>query len=104
MVVPTASGARRSDDPGLAIFADPSPLVVDGWSPSPRDDDTAGRIPVDHRRGDAGIWRIHPCERALARWVRQAAGAYLESKQHGGILALSALPEVRFDLDWLFAG
>jgi Uma2 family endonuclease len=104
MVVPTAYGANLIDDPGLAIFSDPLPLVVEVWSPSTGDYDTAAKIPVYRQRGDAEIWRIHPIERTLTRWVRDGDGAYVAATQHGGVVALSALSSVSVDLDRLFAG
>jgi Uma2 family endonuclease len=103
MVVPTAYGAHLVDDPGLAVFSNPLPLVVEVWSPSTGDYDTAAKIPVYRQRGDAEIWRIHPFERTLTRWVREAGGAYGEATQHGGVVALAALPDVSVDLDRLFA-
>jgi Uma2 family endonuclease len=104
MVVPTAYGAQLIDDPRLAIFSDPLPLVVEVWSPSTGDYNTAAKIPVYRQRGDAEIWRINPFERTLTRWLRDASGAYAEATHHGGVVALSALPDVSIDLDRLFAG
>jgi Uma2 family endonuclease len=103
MVVPIAYGVHLVDDPRLAIFSDPLPLVVEVWSPSTGEYDTNTKIPVYQQRGDAEIWRIHPFERMLTRWVRQPDGAYAESTQHGGVVALAVLPDVTIDLDRLFA-
>ena len=103
MVVPTAYGARLVDDPRLAIFSDPLLLVVEVWSPSTGDYDIDTKIPVYQQRGDAEIWRIHPFERMLTRWVLQPDGTYAESTHHGGVIALKALPDVTIDLDRLFA-
>ncbi len=103
MVVPTAFGETIRDLPVLAIFSDPLPLVVEVWSPSTGEYDVDTKIPVYQQRGDVEIWRIHPYERTLTRWVRQPDGAYAESTHHGGVVALAALPGVTIDLDRLFA-
>lgn len=103
MVVPAAYGMRLVDDPGLAIFSDPLPLVVEVWSPSTGSYDIDPKIPVYKARGDAEIWRVHPFERTLTRWVRQADGSYHETIHRGGIVTLAALPGVRIDLGKLFA-
>ena len=104
MVVPVAYGEEIADLPVLAIFAKPLPLVVEAWSPSTGDYDVDTKIPVYQQRGDAEIWRIHPYERTLTRWVRLSDGAYVETTLHGGVVALVALPGVTIDLDRLFAG
>jgi Uma2 family endonuclease len=103
MVVPTAYGEGIAELPVLAIFSKPLPLVVEVWSPSTGEYDVETKIPVYRQRGDAEIWRIHPYERTLTRWVRQPDGAYVESTHHGGIVALAALPDVTIDLDRFFA-
>jgi Uma2 family endonuclease len=73
------------------------------WSPSTGDYDVDTKIPVYQRRGDLEIWRIHPYERTVTRWVRQADGSYEETNHDGGIIPLSALSAVTIDLDALFA-
>jgi Uma2 family endonuclease len=104
MVVPASYGDDISDLPGLAIFSDPLPLVVEIWSPSTGDYDVDTKIPVYRQRGDLEIWRIHPYERTLTRWIRQADGSYRETVHRGGVVTLAALPGVTIDLDALFAG
>ena len=103
MVVPTAYGQDIADLPILAVFSDPLPLVVEVWSPSTGDYDVDAKIPVYQQRGDLEIWRIHPYERTLTRWVRRPDGSYAESVHRGGTIALAALPGVTVDLDRLFA-
>ena len=103
MVVPTAYSAAIRDRPVLAIYSDPLPLVVEVWSPSTGDYDVEAKIPVYMQRGDLEIWRIHPYERTVTRWVRQPDGSYRETVHRGGTIALSALPGVTIDLDRLFA-
>jgi Uma2 family endonuclease len=103
IVVPAAYGKDIAELPVLAIFSKPLPLVVEVWSPSTGDYDVETKVPVYRQRGDAEIWRIHPYERTLTRWVRQPDGAYAESTHHGGVVTLAALPDVTIDLDRLFA-
>ncbi len=103
MVVPTSYGDAISELPGLAIFSDPLPLVVEVWSPSTGDYDVDTKVPVYKQRGDLEIWRIHSYERTLTRWVRQADGSYDETIHDGGTIRLWALPAATIDLDTLFA-
>ena len=101
MVVPTAYGDEIRDDPSLAIFSEPLPLVVEVWSPSTGDYDVEAKLPVYQQRGDLEIWRIHPYERTLIRWIRQPDGLYQEELLRSGVVSLAALPGVVIDLDEL---
>jgi Uma2 family endonuclease len=103
MVVPVTYGEGIAELPVLAIFSEPLPLVVEGWSPSTGEYDVDTKIPVYRQRGDAEIWRIHPYERTLTRWVRRPQGTYAASTYQGGVVTLAALPGVTIDLDRLFA-
>ena len=102
MVVPTRYSAEIRDRPVLAIFSDPLPLVVEVWSPSTGDYDVDAKVPVYQQRGDLEIWRIHPYERTVTAWIRQAAGSYLETTYREGIIRPVALAGVTIDLDELF--
>ncbi|MBA3450371.1 MAG: Uma2 family endonuclease [Chloroflexia bacterium] len=103
MVVPTSYGDEFRDQPDiLAIFAAPLPLVVEGWSPLMHGYDVDAKLPVYKERGDLEIWRIHPYERTLTRWVRQSDGSYRETLHRGGTVSAAALPNVTIDLDSLF--
>jgi Uma2 family endonuclease len=101
-IVPTAYGEAIFDDPGMAVFPGPLPLVVEVWSPSTGDYDVDTKIPVYMQRGDLEIWRLHPFEQTLTRWVRRPDGTYEETVHHGGVLSLVALPTVTVDLDRLW--
>jgi Uma2 family endonuclease len=102
MVIPAAHSEEIRDRPVLAIFSDPLPLVVDVWSPSTGDYDVDAKVPVYQQRGDLEIWRIHPYERTVTTWVRQADESYLETTYREGIIHPAALPGVTIDLDEFF--
>jgi Uma2 family endonuclease len=99
MVVPTSYGEPFRGRPGkLAIFDDPLPLVVEGWSASTGDYDVDAKLPVYQQRGDLEIWRIHPYERTLTAWHRQPDGGYAETLHREGLVRPMALPGVEIDL------
>ena len=102
MVVPAAYSEDIRDQPVLAIFSDPLPLVVEVWSPSTGDYDVDAKLPVYQQRGDLEIWRIHPYERTLTVWQRQPEGSYVETIHDGGIVTPVALSGVEINLDELF--
>lgn len=86
----------------LEVYTRPLPLVIEVWSPSTGGYDLDTKIAEYQRRGDLEIWRLHPFERTLISWQRQADGTYVERTYHGGIVRPVALPEVSIDLDALF--
>lgn len=103
-VIPTSAGLDQAGHPGWAErYPDPLPLVVEIWSRSTGGYDTRVKIAAYQARGDAEIWRIHPYERTLTRWLRQEDGSYAEFVHTGGTITLAALPGVAIDLDALFA-
>ena len=104
MVAPAAFSAAIRDRRVLAIYSEPLPLVVEVWSPSTGHYDVETKIPIYRQRGDLEVWRIHPYERTLTRWVRQLDGSYIETIHHSGIVSLTAFIGVAIDLDRLFAG
>mgnify|MGYP002336076366 CR=1 FL=1 len=106
MVLPDSYGAPFVDHVRLAMFSGPMLLVVEVWPQSTGDYDLNTKLPVYQERGDREIWRIHPFERTLTRWVRDMNGTYQVSIHHGGSVRLAAIPdvEVAVELDWLFAG
>jgi Uma2 family endonuclease len=86
----------------MEAYPEPLPLVVEIWSPSTGGYDIASKLPEYKQRGDREIWRIHPYERTLTAWRRQADGSYAETIFTGGIIEPVALPGVRIDLNSLF--
>lgn len=105
MVVPTAVVRRAlAEHPEtLETYAEPLPFVAEVWSPSTGGYDVRVKIAAYRARGDQEIWRVHPYERTLIRWVRPEGGAYAELVHTGGTVELAALPGVAIDLDALFA-
>ncbi len=87
----------------LEAYEEPLPLVVEVWSPSTGGYDINAKLPEYQRRGDAEIWRIHPLERSVTAWRRQADGSYQQTLHSGGSITLHGLPGVVVDLDLLFA-
>jgi Uma2 family endonuclease len=103
MVFPTSLAERIRDRPDiLEVYDAPLPFVAEIWSPSTGDYDVDEKVPEYQRRGDREIWRMHPFERTLTIWRRQADGSYAETIVRGGKIQLSALPSVVVDLDALF--
>ena len=104
IVIPVAlMQRRRAEAPTAAeAYSDPLPLVVEVWSPSTGEYDVDSKLPEYQRRGDLEIWRIHPYEKTLTAWQRQAGDSYRETLTHGGIVRPAALPGVNIDMDALF--
>ena len=103
-VIPSAFVRRLAQDPrALNAYADPMPLVVEVWSPSTGKRDIDLKLPDYQQRGDAEIWFIHPFERTLTAWHRQADGSYDETVYRDGIVHPASLPDVAIILDELFA-
>lgn len=104
IVFPAAYGAMLAGRPGkLAIISDSLPLVVEIWPASTGGYDGNAKIPEYQRRGDLEIWHIHPCERTVTAWRRQADGTYDETVYRGGHIEPVALPGVAIDLAKLFS-
>ncbi|MGD9890014.1 MAG: Uma2 family endonuclease [Dehalococcoidia bacterium] len=104
MVVPRAYVERkkREEPDRLEVYREPLPLVVEVWSPSTGKEDLSEKLPGYQERGDAEIWLIHPRERTLRAFVRQADGSYTETIYRGGAVHPAVLPNISIDLDELF--
>jgi Uma2 family endonuclease len=102
VVIPAAYKVPFEDDPqALNAFADPLPLVVEVWSRTTGAYDFTTKLQAYRTRGDAEIWFIHPYERTLTIWRRQADGGYVEETYRGGPVPVASLPGVNIDLDAL---
>jgi Uma2 family endonuclease len=94
---------RREETYSLEVYNQPMPFVAEVWSPSTGDYDVEEKLPEYQRRGDAEIWRVHPYEKTVTRWVRQPDGGYTQSVVRSGSVQLSALPSVTIEIEALFA-
>jgi Uma2 family endonuclease len=103
IVVPAELARAQRGQMRLGFYAEPLPLVVEIWSPSTGNYDIRVKLAEYKRRGDLEIWFIHPYERTLTAWVRQADGSYQETVYSSGKVRPTALPGVEIDLDELFA-
>lgn len=80
----------------------PAMLVAENWSPSTGAYDVNVKLPGYMARGDAEIWRVHPLERIVTRWVRMPDGRYQETTIADGRIELAALPGVGVDVASVF--
>jgi Uma2 family endonuclease len=101
-VIPANLARAQRGTRELEFYDAPLPLIVEVWSRSTGDFDVDAKLPEYQRRGDLEIWRIHPYERTLITWRRQADGTYTELLYTGGTVQPTALPGVNIDLDALF--
>lgn len=102
-VIPVDLALAQRDQPGhLETYEAPLPLVVEIWSRSTGDYDITTWLAAYQVRGDAEIWRLHPYERSLVRWIRGSAGTYREDVLTGGTVELVGLPGVTIDLEAIF--
>jgi Uma2 family endonuclease len=102
-VVPARIVHELLTRPGtFAVFEDPLALVAEVWSPSTGEYDVTDKLRDYRRRGDLEIWLIHPYERTLTTWRRQADGSYVETLHTEGSIEPLVLPGVRIELASLF--
>ncbi len=86
----------------LESYTQPLPFVAEVWSPSTGDYDVDTKFPEYKKRGDLEIWRIHPYDRQIIAWRRQADGSYSETAYTSGEVPVASLPGVTIKLDPLF--
>jgi Uma2 family endonuclease len=104
VVIPTPlERASRGKPRSLEAYTDPLPFVAEVWSPSTGRYDIDKKLPEYMARGDLEIWRVHPFERRVNAWRRQADGNYVELVFLGGSVEIPSLPGVAVDLDALFS-
>jgi Uma2 family endonuclease len=103
MVVPTSAFLRQLENHGgLELYDMPLPFIVEIWSPSTGEYDVEKKLPRYQERGDREIWRIHPYERSMTRWIRQSVGEYMRQEHRHGPVLLSSLPNLEIDFEALF--
>jgi len=86
----------------LESYSAPLPFVAEVWSRSTGVYDVDTKFPGYRSRGDAEIWRIHPYDRTVVAWRRQADGSYTEHVLREGEAVITSLPRVSINLDELF--
>lgn len=102
-VIPSDRFHDQLGQPGhLELYEMPLPLVVEAWSRSTGTYDVEEKLQGYQARGDHEIWRLHPFERTLTRWLRQSDGSYTVEVHQGGIVRVTSLANVSVDLDALF--
>ena len=101
-VIPAAYQDRLAGSHVLEEYADPLPFVAEVWSRSTGDYDVEVKLPDYRLRGDLEIWRVHPYEKTVIAWRRQADGSYTESRYESGTVAIGSLQGVTIDLAQLF--
>ncbi len=102
-VVAASSAARFAGlDATLEAYPDPVALVAEVWSRSTGDYDLTEKLRAYQDRGDAEIWLIHPYERWVRAFTRQADGTYARSQHAAGTVPIAALPGVHVDVAMLF--
>jgi Uma2 family endonuclease len=101
MVVPISLSRKLEGRPKLEEYREPLPLVVEVWSPSTGREDQTEKLPAYKRRGDLEIWLVHPRERSITAYQREADGSYSESRYREGVVELQAIPGVAIDMDTL---
>ena len=104
MVIPRGYMRPRSETPGpLEQYTDPLPFVAEVWSPSTGEYDVDEKLPEYRARGDLEVWRVHPYERTVTAWRRQADGSYSETLYREGRVPVESLPGVTIEMEQLFA-
>ncbi len=103
MVIPTRLFGSVRGTKRLETYEEPLPFVAEVWSPSTGGYDVDTKFPEYKLRGDLEIWRLHPYEKTLIAWRRQADGSYSESHYTGGVVPVESLPGVVIELEALFA-
>ena len=86
----------------LEAYGGPLPFVAEVWSPSTGEYDVEDKFPEYKRRGDLEIWRVHPHDRTIIAWRRQADGTYSETIYTTGAVPVESLPGVSVVLESLF--
>ncbi len=103
-VVPRKSVERRlrENPEQLEEYDEPMLFVAEVWWDPTDDYDVDRKLFEYRRRGDLEVWRVHPHEEAVTRWIRLENDAYAESVLRSGSVQLSALPNVEIEIESLF--
>lgn len=102
MVLPRSIASRWEGSDQLETYPEALPFIAEIWSKSTGDYDVDQKFPQYRRREDREIWRVHPTEKTVTIWRRQADGRYDQRTVASGVVELAALPGVTIDLASLF--
>ena len=102
MVLPYEDTVKFHGSRALETYDAPLPFVAEVWSPSTGEYDVEDKFPEYKRRGDLEIWRVHPYDRTIIAWRRQADGTYSETIYTTGAVPVESLPGVSVVLESLF--
>lgn len=102
VVIPRSIMTSHGPNAGIEAYDEPLPFVAEVWSRSTGNYDVDEKLPEYRRRGDLEIWRVHPYERQVIAWRRQADGSYAESIYDQGSIPIESLPGVAVVLSELF--
>jgi Uma2 family endonuclease len=102
LVIPTELLRAAGGTMKLETYSNPLPFVAEVWSPSTGNYDVDTKFPEYKQRGDLEIWRIHPYERTITAWRRQADGSYSEATYLEGEVPVASLPGVSIPISRLF--
>ena len=97
VVIPTTDRDADGRWSLLPTVTRPIPLIVEVWRPPAGGYDVDARIALYRQRGDLEIWRIHPQDRTLTSWVRQADGDYAETIYQSGLAQPAMLTRATSD-------
>ena len=103
VVIPLSLAAGQRGTRELETYAEPVPFVAETWSKSTGAYDSQTKLPEYRARADLVIWLVHPYEKTVRSFERQADATYLERTHSGGRVSIPSLPGVSVDLDRLFA-
>jgi Uma2 family endonuclease len=100
IVIPAAFVVPFLNDPNaFGAYAEPLPFVAEVWSHTESPYDFEAKLRGYRERGDLEVWYLHPYERTLTVWRRQADGGDAESVYTSGIVPVVSLPGVGIDFD-----
>ena len=102
-VVPADWSAAQGGTHKLEQYSAGLPFVAEVWSPSTGVYDIDTKLRDYLARGDEVVWRVHPYEKTVRAWTRQADGGYLESEHSACVVPIASPPGVTIDLAELFS-
>ena len=103
VVVPFTLAKSKGGTGDLETYDEPLPFVAEVWSPSTGTYDIDTKLPDYFARGDEVVWRVHPYEKSVRAYTRNARGSYGVTEHSSGQIPIASLPGVSVDLAVLFS-